>query len=110
MDRAELASDVHELTSMPAAEIADHIALEFELRVDSTPGQDEFRATIEVHALPLAVEAVHGDLIEAMRQAADACAVRLGELGYVVSGPDVLGALEGPAEGPFDGPYVPVWN
>ena len=98
------------MLGVSTAEMTDHVALELDLTVDSTPGQDGFRATIEVPGLRLSVEAVEPDLMVAMTRAAERCADRLGELGFSVTAADVLGALEDTGEAGVDGPDDRVWN
>ena len=97
--------------TMARTEFADHVDLQIGLQLDAAPDSSEFRVTIELGELDLAVQVIEADLGDALRGAAERCASRLRERGYDISPAMVLGALEDN----YDLPAPPartaeIWN
>lgn len=69
-------------------------ALQLRLRLAADPAAGAYEVTIALSEIDVVVEVLDVDLRRAVRTAADKCAARLRELGYVVTSAEVLGALE----------------
>jgi hypothetical protein len=72
----------------------DHVDLQIGLQLDAAPDNSEFRVTIELGDVDIAVQVIEADLGDALRGAAERCADQLRERGYDISAAAVLGALE----------------
>jgi hypothetical protein len=64
------------------------------LRLASDPVTGAYEVSIELAEIDVAVEVMDLDLRRAVRAAADRCAERLREHGYVVTSAEVISALE----------------
>jgi hypothetical protein len=79
-------------SSRPESEEAQSFQLKLRLASDPTTGA--YEVSIELAEVDVQVEVVDLDLRRAVRRAAERCADRLCEHGYVVTAADVIGALE----------------
>jgi uncharacterized protein (UPF0147 family) len=69
-------------------------SFQLKLRLASHPTTGAYEVSIELAEVDVQVEVVDVDLRRAVRRAAEQCADRLCEHGYVVTAADVIGALE----------------
>ncbi|HZU82936.1 MAG TPA: hypothetical protein VE987_08475 [Polyangiaceae bacterium] len=72
-------------------------SLQLTLRLAAGPS-GAFEVRIEFSEIDVAVEVIDVDLRRALRAAAEECAEKLRDNGYVVTSGDVIGALEGALE------------
>ena len=73
---------------------AEDLAISIELRVDVAADRESYKATIDVAPVEIAVRATRRDVLDAIRAAAERCALRLCRRGYPVTAADVLGSLK----------------
>jgi hypothetical protein len=69
-------------------------SFQLKLRLASDPTTGAYEVSIELAEVDVQVEVADVDLRRAVRRAAEQCARRLCEHGYVVTAADVMGALE----------------
>jgi uncharacterized protein (UPF0147 family) len=69
-------------------------SFQLKLRLASDPTTGAYEVSIELAEVDVQVEVVDLDLRRAVRRAAEQCADRLCDHGYVVTAADVIGALE----------------
>jgi hypothetical protein len=69
-------------------------SFQLKLRLASDPTTGAYEVSIELAEVDVQVEVADVDLRRAVRRAAEQCADRLCEHGYVVTAADVMGALE----------------
>jgi uncharacterized protein (UPF0147 family) len=72
----------------------DAQSFQLKLRLASDPTTGAYEVSIELAEVDVQVEVADVDLRRAVRRAAEQCAERLCEHGYVVTAADVMGALE----------------
>jgi hypothetical protein len=69
-------------------------SFQLKLRLASNPATGAYEVSIELAEVDVQVEVADVDLRRAVRRAAEECAARLCDHGYVVTAADVMGALE----------------
>lgn len=71
-----------------------HESLQLTLRLAAAPDNAAYKVTLGLSEIDLVIEVIDLDLPGAIRSAAEQCAIRLRERGYVVTGADVAAALD----------------
>jgi len=69
-------------------------SLQLTLHLAASPDSEAYKVTLGLSEIDLVIEVIDFDLSGAIRSAAEQCAVRLRERGYLVTAADVATALD----------------